>query len=188
MKTTHSKPSQLSKCLLTCVALLAVGAHRAGAQGKVVGRPYLTGAVAVSVTVSESVRARESEPNDRLTIANEAALGNVIHGRIDRPKDYDVFAVTVAEGTALDLEVAARSIGSPLDPTLSLFNGSGLRLAHSIDAAGLGSHIRITVPSAGRYYISVRGFGGSGGAEHAYRLTIKGMAPGSAHQVVDQIS
>ena len=155
MDFLHSKRlSWSSRCLLTCVALLASGVHQAPAQ---------EGAIATMA----------GRPN-------EAELGDVFDGRIDRAGDFDVFAVTVAAGTALDLEVAARSIGSPLDPTLSLSDEFGTRLAHNIDSDGLGGRIRFTVPSSGRYFISVRGFGGSGGSQHTYRLTIGTTEPGPA--------
>ena len=109
-----------------------------------------------------------------------AELGDVVHGQIDRPGDFDVYLVTVAEGTALDLEVEARSIGSLLDATLSLSDENGTRLAHKIDCSGLGGRIGFTVPSSGRYFISVRGFGGSGGSQHTYRLTIGTTEPAPA--------
>ncbi len=196
MNVLHGKRlSWSSRCLLTCVALLAAGIHQAPAQEgaiatmairqdrafrDVLGRPYRIGAAAIPSTVSGSARAGESEPNNQFASANEAELGDVFDGRIDRPGDFDVFDVTVAAGRALDLEVAARSIGSPLDPTLSLSNESGTRLAYNIDSDGFGSRIRFTVPSSGRYFISVRGFGGSGGSQHTYRLTIDATEPGPA--------
>ena len=138
-----------SRSLLTCVALLSSGVHQALAQ---------EGTIATIATMA-------SRPS-------EAELGDVFDGRIDRAGEVDVFAVTVAAGTTIDLEVTARSIGSPLDPTLTFSDESGTRLAHKIDFDGLGGRIRFTVPNSGRYLISVRGFGGSGGSKHTYRLTI----------------
>ncbi len=196
MKVLDSKRlSWSSRCLLICVALLAAGVHQAPAQeraiatmairqdrplGDVLGGPYRIRAAAIPATVSGSARAGESEPNNQFASANEAELGDVFDGRIDRPGDFDVFALTVAAGTALDLELAARSIGSLLDPTLSLSDECGTRLAYHIDADGSGSRIHFTVPSYGRYFISVRGFGGSGGSQHTYRLTIDATEPGPA--------
>ncbi len=168
MKVLDSKRlSWSSRCLLICVALLAAGVHQAPAQERAIA----------TMAIRQD---RQSEPNNQFASVNEAELGDVVDGRIDRPGDLDVFALTVAAGTALDLELAARSIGSLLDPTLSLSDECGTRLAYHIDADGSGSRIHFTVPSYGRYFISVRGFGGSGGSQHTYRLTIDATEPGPA--------
>lgn len=165
MKVLHSNPSRLNRCLMTGGVLFVIWAHHAPAQE----RAILT-TVATHTIVSGS--------------ANTAELGDVVHGRIDRPGDFDVYLVTVAEGTALDLEVEARSIGSLLDATLSLSDENGTRLAHKIDCDGLGGRIRFTVPSSGRYFIAVRGFGGSGGPQHTYRLTIGTTEPAPADRTI----
>ncbi len=187
--------SWLSRCPLICVALLSSGAHQASAQERMVwttairedrpthdffGRSHQIQATTSPATTSRFSRAAEAEPNNKLASANEAELGSVIEGRIARPGDFDVFTITAAAGTALDLEVAARGIGSPLDPTLCLFDESGTRIAHNIVFDGFDSRIRFTVPTSGRYFINVRGFGGSGGPNHTYRLTIGSTEPGSA--------
>ncbi len=158
MKVLHRNQSRLTRCLMTGGVLFVIWAHHAPAQER-----------AILTTVASHTIFSGS------TIAAE--LGDVVHGRIDRRGDFDVYVVTVAKGTTLDLEVEARSIGSLLDPTLSLSDESGTRLAYKIDCDGLGGHIRFTVPSSGRYSISVRGFGGSGGSQHTYRLTIGTTEP-----------
>ena len=167
MKVLRSNPSRLNRCLMTGGVLFLIAAHHAPAQE----RAILT-AVATTATVSGAANAAEF-----------AELGDVVSGRIDRSGDVDDYVFTVAGGTTLDLEIEARSIGSLLDPTLSLSNESGTRLAHKIDCDGLGARIRFTVPSSGRYFISVRGFGGSGGSVHTYRLTIGTIERGPADPI-----
>ncbi len=152
----------------------------------------LSQSLVFALTLTATVAQVEAQANTRLpevvlqaSVVQQAHIGDVLDGHIEEVRSFDVFALNVVSGTTIDLEVQARSIGSRLDPTLGLFDENGERLAFDIDSDGLGGRVHLTAPESGRYFVVVRGFGGSGGDEHNYRLTIDGLAAQSATPQAD---
>lgn len=79
-------------------------------------------------------------------------------GVVERPSDVDVFAFTAGAGAAsFGLAPAARSAN--LDAQLDLHNGAGQLLASVNPLEALNATLSTTLPSAGTYYLSVRGVG-----------------------------
>ena len=108
------------------------------------------------------------EPNDSigtatlLTLSAGAAtvtgtIGDGIYG----VADVDIYAVTVAAGGVLTVDVDAASLATPssLDSYVRVFNASGGQVAFNDDAAGsLDSFVTYTVPTSGTYYVGISSY------------------------------
>ena len=111
------------------------------------------------------------EPNDSLdtaaavTLTNgSAAFSGVVGDGTYAASDVDLFAIDLAAGATLTIDVDARSLTptSSLDSYLRLFNASGRQLAYNDDFAGLlDSELSYTVDTAGTYYFGVSSYGNS---------------------------
>lgn len=127
------------------------------------------------------------EPNDSLAAATSVALVDrrarltgVIGDGSQRAADVDLFAVTLAAGETLTVDIDARTLAEPseLDSVLRLFDAGGRQLAVNDDANGsLDSLLSFVVPAAGTYYVGVSAFGNA-----AYDPTVdgSGQAAGTA--------
>lgn len=79
-------------------------------------------------------------------------------GVIERSTDVDMFAFSAAAGSAsFTLTPAVRSPN--LDAQIELLNAAGAVLATANPADALGGTLSVVLPSAGTYYVSVRGVG-----------------------------
>jgi len=79
-------------------------------------------------------------------------------------KDVDLFAVSLAAGARLTIDIDARSLATPstLDSFLRVFNAAGRQLADNDDAAdSLDSLLVFTAPTADTYYVGVSSYGNS---------------------------
>lgn len=126
----------------------------------------------------------ETEPNDVASQANRIALGDQATGEVNPSGDVDVFVVAVGAGTALELDVDAADLGSPLDAVLCLYRydpaqDTTMYLACNDDYGGsLDSRLRYTIPVAGDYYAELSGYGGQGGSGYFYTLNVRVRATG----------
>jgi hypothetical protein len=94
----------------------------------------------------------------------------------------DYYKIPVKAGEPLTIEVLGRRIGSPLDPVVILYDGTGRELPnlYADDTPGLQSDARIThtFPSNGEIIVEMRDTTFRGGADFAYRLRV-GNFPGA---------
>jgi len=128
----------------------------------------------------------EKEPNNDAAHAQKVKLPIIVNGRIDRPDDWDVFAVAGREGDTIVAEVLARRLDSPLDSLLKLTDAAGKLLALSDDhqdaEAGVNTHdadsyLMVKLPADGTYYVHLGDVARSGGEEYAYRLRLSAPRP-----------
>ncbi len=84
----------------------------------------------------------------------------------------DFYQFEVQADQRISFEVLGRRLGSPLDPSLILYDHHGRELAYADDSAGLSGDCQLchTFDSAGTYVIEVRDIRYSGSAGHFYRL------------------
>ena len=111
------------------------------------------------------------EPNDSIDTATAVVFENrqaVIAGMIGDGaygrSDVDLFAVELAAGTTIEIDVDARTLAdfSALDSYLRLFDADGNELAQNDDAFGqLDSYLRYTVDARGTYYVGLSSYGNS---------------------------
>lgn len=142
---------------------------------------------AVASTASITANANENKNPRPAPIVNANATTTlarpgIVHGRIDRPDDRDVFTFTARAGEQIVAEIHARRLGSPLDSTLTITDDTGATVASNDDyddpAEGLLTHqadsrLLATLPRDGVYQLTVTDRQHRGGPEYGYRLTLR---------------
>ncbi len=118
---------------------------------------------------------RETEPNPSVAKATSAEdstdAGIAFCGIISQPGDRDNFRFTMKKDQVLHFRLHARSIGSPLDPVIRLFNADGKRLAGNDDDAGKpDSYLRFQAPAEGQFVVQVEDHLQRGGPSFTYWL------------------
>jgi hypothetical protein len=117
------------------------------------------------------------EVNDYTT--NSISARMVINGRINLPGDEDVFKINLESNKWYNFDVNARSLGSPLDAKLVLYNKKGRVLSKNDDKEDLycgmdihfaDSYISYKSPRKQTAYIAIGDTQGKGGGEYTYRL------------------
>jgi hypothetical protein len=134
-----------------------------------------------SLVAVSAATVTESEPNNLTSQANFMSLGDTAAGTIDPSGDVDFYAVDLTAGTTIEVDVFATLLGSSLDPTVTLYGSdSTTTLAFDDDFYDIDSHIEYTVGTAGRYFVAVASFDGSGGATFTYSLLLSVPGPGDS--------
>lgn len=125
------------------------------------------------IDVDELDEIREHEPNDQTHQAAELKPGTIANGRIERAGDLDHYAMSLAKGDSMQLEVRAARLGSPLDAVLLVLDDTGKEVARGDDLPG-GSpdcELKFTAAKDGKYTVVVQErFASRGGPAFAYRL------------------
>ncbi|MFM9024864.1 MAG: DVUA0089 family protein [Planctomycetaceae bacterium] len=111
------------------------------------------------------------ESNDSIATATAVALSNgtgtysaVVGDGTYGSADVDLFAVQVAAGAQLTVDINARSLSpaSTLDSFVRLFDTGGRQLASNDDAGGsFDSLLTFTPTTAGTYYVGISSYGNS---------------------------
>ncbi|HYE01627.1 MAG TPA: S8 family serine peptidase, partial [Phycisphaerales bacterium] len=133
------------------------------------------------------------EPNDVLAQATPiifgaapAVMSGVIGDGANGVLDVDLYRLNLLGPSLITARIDARALESPstLDSYLRLFDAAGREIARNDNFNGLDSLIQFFVPTGGRYYIGVTGFGNStyspsapssgtaGGSLGAYDLSV----------------
>ena len=102
-----------------------------------------------------------------------------VTGVLDSRGAEDVYTCRWKKNELWAIEVAARCIGSTIDPVIVIRDASGKELAHAGDPAG-GSDcsLEFSVPADGMYDLAVTDVAGRGGSPTAaYRLAIDAAQP-----------
>lgn len=128
--------------------------------------------------ISDLENVLETEPNNSLAeakaIASAPAVPIAFNGVIAEAKDSDWFRFTAKKDQKLDFTVYARSLRSPLDPVLEIFNADGGGL-NGNDDSGPNPDSRIgnfAIPADGDYYVRVHDQLNRGGPDFVYRVEI----------------
>ncbi|MBI1899740.1 MAG: pre-peptidase C-terminal domain-containing protein, partial [Planctomycetia bacterium] len=101
------------------------------------------------------------------------ALPSGVWGAVSRAGDVDVFAIDLAEGQTVVVEVSANSLASKLNGVLAVVDDMGKLLAGSNDFdGGPDPLVAFTAKKAGRYRVEVGDLQMAGSGEHFYRLSI----------------
>jgi hypothetical protein len=131
------------------------------------------------IRVSSFGNELESEPNDTKESATAyyGPLPIAFNGIISKKNDEDWFRFTAKKGPALDINVFARRLRSPLDSAIELCDAKGARIDGNDDAGGADSALKFSPPADGEYLIKVRDQFGQGGADFAYRVEITPQQP-----------
>lgn len=132
--------------------------------------------------VSTLAEIAENEPNDDPLQAQRVEHSEVvINGRLAKPGDVDVFAVSLRASQTLLAQVdAQRLLGSPMDGVLQLLSADGFVLEQSNDSPGLDPRLVFTASRDGTYLVRLLAYSStpdasinlSGGDRFVYRLTL----------------
>ena len=118
---------------------------------------------------SEAEEAANDFPESAQTLEVPVTVGGRLQGA-----ERDLYRVRLGSGQALVAEVAARRVGSAIDPNLELLDGDGMVVARNGDAPGLGLDARLAfqAPAAGDYFVAVRDERFSTQDQDFYLLTV----------------
>lgn len=124
----------------------------------------------------------EVEPNDTAEQAAPAseATAFALNGVIDRAGDIDFFRIPLKKGQVFECRAFAQSLGSPLDPVVTVLNPKGTSLVANDDGGGmrrLDSRFRLTVPADGVYTVRVADHLDRGGVNFVYRIEMVASQP-----------
>lgn len=154
----------------------SVGVHRVRLHDDREAGPLLR------FVVGRGAETIEVEPNDRPQEPQPvSSLPVTINGVLEKPGDVDAFGVMLEAGQTLVASLDAhRGPGSPIDAVLEMVDDRGGYVARNLDAHGLDPRIVFTAARAGRFTVRLYAFpaeptstiGLSGGADHAYRLSL----------------
>ncbi|WP_435008206.1 hypothetical protein P12x_005482 [Tundrisphaera lichenicola] len=121
----------------------------------------------------------EVEPNDRLRQPQAVSIPSAIEGTVSSGDDVDVFAVEMQAGETLVAEAVAARAGSKLDAWVAILSADGRELAADDDRFGRDAAAWSTVPTSGRYLVTIQDANGrhrDGGIEskmtRPYRLEV----------------
>lgn len=123
-----------------------------------------------------AVTVEEKEPNGGFKTAQALPPGKtLVLGAIESPNDVDVYRVGGKAGERVTVELLAQRRGSPLDGSLTLYDGAGHVLATADDASADARDPTLTYRFAadGVYYLAVIDANDRGSSAHAYVLNIR---------------
>jgi len=131
------------------------------------------------IRVSDFSNVLEMSPNQDREHASVAELAPplALNGRISHKGEEDWFRFPATKGVALDVEVYARRLGSPLDSVVEVFDAKGQSLAVNDDAAGADSALKFTPSETTNYFVRIHDTLGQGGTDYAYRIEVTPVAP-----------
>jgi hypothetical protein len=118
--------------------------------------------------------------------AQKISLPMIVNGRVNQPGEWEYFQFKGKTGEAVEAEVYARRLDSPLDSVLTLTDASGKVLASNDDfvdeSAGLitdqaDSRILVHLPADGSYFLRLGDTLRNGGPQYAYRLRVSAPQP-----------
>jgi hypothetical protein len=144
---------------------------------------YLKGDPAPSgnyIRVSPFDNHLEAEPNDKEPNKTNLEAPCALNGIIETAKDEDRFMLKLKKGVKVDFFAYAQSLGSPLDPVLSVTNAKGAQLGANDDGGTnrrLDCKLSVTPPEDGDYIVIIRDHLMRGGANFVYRIEAVASVP-----------
>lgn len=122
----------------------------------------------------------EQEPNDDREQATAAPkpVPVAFNGIISKDRDRDWFSFEAKKGQNIMVWAHARTLGSPLDPTVLILDPKGKSVFRNDDGFGLDSRGPFRAPVDGRYRMRIRDHLYQGGEDMVYRVEIRVIRPG----------
>lgn len=122
--------------------------------------------------------ALETEPNDGRETANSAVVPGALNGVIQTAGDEDWFKFSMKKGQQFEFRVYARTVRTPLDSVLYIYDEKGRRLESNDDNRGEpDSYVRFKAPADGDYYARIRDHLDAGGEHYVYRIEATPIEP-----------
>lgn len=109
------------------------------------------------------------------------ALPVAFNGIIEKEKDVDFYRVSLKKGQQVTFRCYARSMGSPLDSVINVYNAADKKhIQGNDDQAGSDSIVLLNVPADGDYFVRVRDHRNRAGGDYVYRLEVTEAKPSLA--------
>lgn len=125
----------------------------------------------------------EVEPNDTPETATKLSVPSVANGRFARMKDRDWYEFPATGGQRLIFSGRTRSLGSPCDLFMRLFDSHGRQIADAdISGANEGT-LTNKFSETGTYRLLVEELNHQGGLDLPYRIEVQPFHPGFALSV-----
>ncbi|MCB1203085.1 MAG: PPC domain-containing protein [Verrucomicrobiae bacterium] len=114
----------------------------------------------------------EKEPNNSNAEATDAgAIPVAFNGILSEEGDVDFFKFTAKKDQTFQFRVFADSIGSPVDPVLTIYNEKMGSVGSSDDADGTkDSRVDFKAPADGVYFVRITDMLSRGGSDFVYRV------------------
>src|SRR5437867_3392801 len=127
----------------------------------------------VTLATSRLPEVMEIEPNETPEKATPILVPSVVNGRFAKPNDRDWFEFSAGQGQRLVFSGKARSLGSPCDLFMRLFNADGKQLAEAdISGANEGT-LTNKFNEAGKYRLFVEELNRGGEPDFVYRIEVE---------------
>jgi len=95
-----------------------------------------------------------------------------LNGILKQKGQEDWFRFPGTKGTALNVNVYARRLRSPLDSVIEVYDAKGQNVGSNDDAAGADSSLKFTPAESTNYFVRIRDTLGGGGSDFVYRIEI----------------
>lgn len=145
--------------------------------------PQQNGDIAPSpnwVRVSTFDNVLEMEPNDkRENASGYGAVPIAFNGIISKKGDIDWYRFSAKKGQAIEVNVFARRLRSPLDSTIEVTDAKGSGVGANDDGPGTGSDsaVKFTAAADGDYFVKIRDQFENGDADFGYRIEVTTQTP-----------
>ncbi len=132
----------------------------------------------ITVLATDAPDQLELEPNDAPETATKITVPGALEGRFEAPRDRDYFAFDGKKDQRLVFRGQTRSLGSPSDLFLRIYNAEGGVLAEAEDDGAAEGAINFTVPADGLYRLRVEDTNRQSGPDRVYRVISEPYEPG----------
>ncbi|MBI3837024.1 MAG: pre-peptidase C-terminal domain-containing protein, partial [Planctomycetia bacterium] len=132
----------------------------------------------VTVLASDTPEQLEQEPNDAPEKSTPVTVPGAIEGRFETRNDRDFYQFEAKKGQRFVFTGQTRSLGSPSDLFMRLYNADGGVLAEAEDTGPEEGIINYTFPADGIYRLRVEDTNHRGGSDEAYRILVEPFQAG----------
>ena len=129
------------------------------------------------LTVSSLPNELEKEPNDEKQSATVVTVPGNLSGVLGKENDWDWYSFKLKKGENISLQAETRTLGSPADVELSLYDASDKLLKRVDDVGFDDARFDFTAPEDGSYLLAVYDVVQHGGPAYAYRVEINSLSP-----------
>ena len=127
----------------------------------------------IPIQISNLKSHMEKMPNDeKKDMKDFPHMPLVFDGIIEKEGDVDWFAFTAKKGTDISVKVDARSLRSPLDSLLEVYNEKGKLIRRQDDSPGPDATINFKADKDGKYFVRIHDHLKSGGPDYTYRISV----------------
>ena len=132
------------------------------------------------VSTFENVIENEDNNSREKASGSSSPAPLALNGILAKLGDEDWFRFTARKGQALEVNVFARRIRSPVDSVVEVFDSKGNSLGQNDDGPGSDSSLKFTPAADGEHFVKVRDHLKRGGADFIYRVEIAAVQPSLA--------